>query len=54
MIGKAGKPVARLVAIKPEPLPPRKPGRLKDRIKVSDEELFAPLPDEELALWEGR
>lgn len=53
VIGKAGKPVAKLVPIKPEPLPPREPGRLKGLVHVPDS-FFDPLPDEELARWEGR
>ena len=54
VIGKAGKPVAKLVPIAPEPLPRRQPGRLKGLIKYDDASFFDPLPEDELRLWEGR
>ncbi len=49
-IARNGKPVARLV-------PCERPGKrqfglLKGRIKL-DESFFEPLPEEELAAWEG-
>ena len=53
IITRGGMPVARL-----EPVPahaafaPRRPGSLKGRITV-DDSFFEPLPDDELALWEG-
>lgn len=49
ILAKAGKPYARLV-----PLAPgrghRQPGRLRGQLSP---EFFAPLPDDELAGWEG-
>lgn len=48
IIAKAGKPLARLVALeKPEP---RQPGLAKGRVT---EAFFEPLPEEELAPWEA-
>lgn len=52
VIAKAGKPVARLVPIKPV-RPVRKPGFLKGKIKIA-EDFDAPLPDDLLDLFEGR
>jgi len=47
IIAKAGKPMARLVAlVKPEP---RRPGLAKGRVT---EAFFEPLPESELELWE--
>jgi len=47
IIAKAGKPMARLIALdKPEP---RRPGIAKGRVT---EAFFEPLPDDELAQWE--
>lgn len=46
VIARAGAPVVRLVLVDP---PRRKMGFLK--LDISDEDLFAPLPDEELARW---
>lgn len=51
ILGKAGKPYARLVPINDIP-PGRKFGVLKDRLKVPDS-FFDPLPEEELRAWEG-
>jgi prevent-host-death family protein len=48
VIGRAGKPVVRLVPV--EGMTPRQPGLLKD-LAVPDA-LFDPLPEDELALWE--
>jgi prevent-host-death family protein len=48
-IARAGKPVARLVAI--EELPPRELGFLK--LGDIPDSFFDPLPEEELILWEG-
>lgn len=51
VIARAGRPVARLVPLnKPAK---RVPGRLKGKIKVTDE-LMKPLPDDVVALFEGR
>ena len=48
MIGRAGKALVRLVPV--SDVQPRQPGLLKG-LSVPDE-LFDPLPDEELKLWE--
>ncbi len=49
VLGKAGKPYARLVPLKP--VPKRKLGFIKGKVDAS---FFEPLPDEELAAWEGK
>ena len=51
VIARRGKPVARLVSF-------QKPGKrqfgaMKGKIEL-DDSFFDPLPEEELALWEGR
>ena len=51
VIARAGKPVARLVAVKPAPR--RQPGTWKGRLEVDDDALLAPLPAEEIKLWDG-
>ncbi len=51
VIARNGTPVARLVREKPRA--PRKPGRFKGVFEVPDS-FFDPLPEEELARWEGR
>ena len=51
MIARRGQPVARLVACK-APVK-RQPDVLKGKIVVPDT-FFDPLPEEELAAWEGR
>lgn len=43
IIGKAGKPVAKIIKFDPSEIP-RKPGALKGRIKISDD--FDELPDD--------
>ena len=48
IIARAGKPVARLVAITPQK---RVPGIAKG-IWTFDDDAFDPLPEEELRLWE--
>jgi prevent-host-death family protein len=50
-IARAGKPVARLVALKP-PQTPRPLGMYRGEFEVP-EDFNAPLPDELLALFEG-
>ena len=50
VIARNGKPVARLVAC--ERRGRRQFGSLKGRIKL-DDSFFDPLPEEELAAWEG-
>jgi prevent-host-death family protein len=49
IIAKSGRPVAKLVRVTMEP---RKPGRLKGRIRVSPD-FDEPLPDEILAAFRG-
>lgn len=51
VIAKAGKPRARLVPI--DDPPKRQLGFMKD-LHLPDSFFFDPLPDEELARWEGR
>lgn len=51
-IARAGVPVARLVAVEP-PRTPRPLGMYRGEFKVP-EDFDAPLPDEVLALFEGR
>ena len=48
VIAKGGTPYARLCPL--EELEPRKPGLLAGKL---GEAFFEPLPEEELALWEG-
>ena len=50
VIARNGKPVARLVPC--EQQGKRQFGSLRDRIKL-DDSFFDPLPEEELAAWEG-
>ncbi|MCY3504897.1 MAG: type II toxin-antitoxin system Phd/YefM family antitoxin [Chloroflexi bacterium] len=50
VIARNGKPVARLVPCEPKGKP--RFGSWKGRIKVTDS-FFDPLPEEELAAWEG-
>lgn len=49
IIAKAGKPVARLVSIQPNPV--RNPGSLKGKIRISDD-FDAPLPEAVQAAFE--
>ena len=49
IIARAGKPVARLVALTQDK-PPRKPGRLEGQIRIPDA-FFDPMTEEELAEW---
>jgi prevent-host-death family protein len=49
-IAKAGRPIARLVAVEAEQ--PRVPGLLRGRIEMADD-FDAPLPADLLALFEG-
>ena len=51
VIARRGEPVARLVACKARIK--RQPDVLKGKIVVPDS-IFDPLPEEELAAWEGR
>ena len=50
VIARNGKPVARLVEYQPRGRPQF--GAWKGRISI-DDRFFEPLPEEELALWEG-
>lgn len=52
VISRRDKPIARLVAIE-STRPERKPGSMKGMFTVGDE-IFDPLPEDELRLWEGR
>jgi prevent-host-death family protein len=52
VIARAGKPVAKLVPLSPEPSV-RVPGRLKHLGCPPDSFFFDPLPAEELRLWNG-
>jgi len=49
IIAKSGRPVAKLVRVAVEP---RKPGRLKGRIRI-DPDFYEPLPEEILAAFRG-
>lgn len=51
VIARGDKPVARLSAVEPAKKQ-RKAGMWKGRISF-DERFFDPLPDDELALWNG-
>ena len=51
VIARNGTPVARLERVKPRVK--RQPGRWKGKISI-DDSFFDPLPEEELARWEGR
>ena len=50
VIARNGKPVARIVRV--EKQGKRQFGSMKSRIKL-DDSFFDPLPEEELAAWEG-
>ena len=57
VIARNGKPVARLVLVRKKGQ--REFGAWKGRVKLDDSVFddsffFDPLPDEELAMWEGR
>ena len=49
IIAKSGRPMARLV---PMPSEPRRPGRLKGKIRMADD-FDAPLPEEIAAAFRG-
>ncbi len=51
IIAKAGAPKVRLAPIASEPVE-RRPGRFAGTLKVTDA-FFDPLPEEDLAAWEG-
>ena len=50
VLAKAGKPVARLVPLD-SGSPVRRPGGLAGTVDADD--FFDPLPDDEIAAWEG-
>ena len=52
VIARGSEPVVRLTPIAPV-VKKRVPGRYKGQFEVPDS-FFDPLPEEELALWEGR
>ena len=51
VIARNGTPVAKLVAL-PKKAGKRQPGQWKGIVKL-DDSFFDPLPEEELARWEG-
>ena len=51
VIARAGVPVARLVPVAPALR--RRFGAYAGLFEVDDEELLAPLPEEEIRLWDG-
>ncbi len=55
VIARNGKPVVRLERLAPvkKKRGKRKPGAWKGKITL-DDSFFDPLPEEELAMWEGR
>ena len=55
IIANGDAPGVRLAPVSPVRLPSSYRGRgmLKGKIKVSDADLFDPLPDDELKLWNG-
>jgi prevent-host-death family protein len=50
IVAKAGKPYARLMPLATE-VPARRPGGLEGTV---GDEFFEPLPESDLAAWEGR
>jgi len=52
VLARRAVPIARLVGIPPKTKRRAKVGALKGRISF-DERFFDPLPDDELALWNG-
>jgi prevent-host-death family protein len=52
IIAKGKEPAVKIVPFSPVPKPKRIGGRLKGLISI-DERFFEPLPDDELALWNG-
>lgn len=51
IIARSGHPVARLVPLRAKQ---RVPGRFKGGVDIPTEAFFEPLPESELAGWEGR
>lgn len=55
VLAKDGMPVAKMVPYDAPKPKKRVPGRFKDFLSdIPDSVWFDPLPDDELALWEGR
>jgi prevent-host-death family protein len=55
VISRAGKPAVKLVPAEQPGKPIRKPGALKHLLgKIPDSFFFDPLPEDELAAWEGK
>jgi prevent-host-death family protein len=54
IISRGNKEVARLTGINPGPVKSRGYGAWKGKFNIPDSFFFDPLPDDELALWEGR
>jgi prevent-host-death family protein len=52
IIARGDKPIAKLTPAEPVAKKPRKPGAWKGKFALPDN-VFDPLPEEELALWEG-
>ncbi|MFY8140181.1 MAG: type II toxin-antitoxin system Phd/YefM family antitoxin [Caulobacter sp.] len=53
IIARGDKPAVKLTPVtEPAKKPPRVPGRLKGQFELTDA-FFEPLPEEELAAWEG-
>jgi prevent-host-death family protein len=52
IIAKGKIPAVKLVSVNEQPKIKRMGGRLKGLISI-DERFFEPLPDDELALWDG-
>ncbi len=52
VIARGKEPAVRLVPVEPLEKPKRQGGRLKGIVSI-DERFFEPLPDDELALWNG-
>lgn len=54
ILAKGGKPYAKLVPFQDPSKPRRKPGRWPELRNIPDRVWFDPLPDDELAAWEGK
>ena len=54
IVSRAGKPVAKLVPFVDPAKPRRKPGRWPELRNIPSEVWFDPLPEDELAAWEGK
>ncbi|WP_374943143.1 type II toxin-antitoxin system Phd/YefM family antitoxin [Sphingomonas sp.] len=54
ILAKAGRPWARMVPIEPPSKPKRMPGGWPELANIPDSVWFDPMPEDELALWEGK